>query len=104
MRKRGRSDANQEEIVRILRLYPNISVAVTSAIGEGFPDIVVGFKGKNYLFEIKDPNQPPSKRRLTEQEYNFHRRWQGQCVIAETVRDILVTIKLARKENPSCVN
>jgi len=92
MRKRGRTDANQEEIVKVLRLYPNISIAVTSAVGSGFPDISVGFKGKNYLFEIKDPNQPPSQKKLTKAEQNFHINWQGQCAIAETVTEILEII------------
>jgi hypothetical protein len=104
MRKRGRSDDNQEEIARVLRLYPNISVAVTSAIGGGFPDIVVGFREKNYLFEIKNPKQVPSKRKLTQQEADFSQSWSGQWAVAESVSDILTAIGFKRKENPSCVN
>lgn len=98
MRSRGRVDANQEEIVKILRLYPQISVAVTSAIGNGFPDIVCGIKGRNYFFEIKDPNQPPSKRVLTEDEQKFQDNWQGQVQTVETVVEILDAINFKRRE------
>jgi len=49
-RRAARVDANQKEIVTMLRRM-GYSVAVTSDCGKGFPDIVVGRSGKNYLFE-----------------------------------------------------
>ncbi len=54
-RKYKRTDANQNEIVEGLRKV-GCTVAVTSAAGDGFPDIVVGRtdisgERKNWLIE-----------------------------------------------------
>ena len=49
MRKRAKSDDNQKQLVKTLRGIPGVSVSITSALGDGFPDIVVGYKKQNYL-------------------------------------------------------
>jgi hypothetical protein len=49
-----RADSNQKEIMDMCRKIPALSVFSTHTIGKGFPDIVIGFKGINYLIEIKD--------------------------------------------------
>ena len=77
-----RVDANQPEIVAALRAI-GCSVADTSGAGEGFPDIVVGYRGINYLLEIKDGSKPPSQRVLTPAQKDFHRDWRGQVAIAK---------------------
>ena len=56
------------------------------------PDILVGFNNYNYLFEIKDPDKVPSKRKLTEDEVKWHKAWQGQVHIAHTAEEILKII------------
>lgn len=68
------------------------SVSVTSAVGKGFPDIVVGYRGKNYLMEIKDGAKPPSKRKLTKPEQEFMDRWRGDYRVVESTDDALETI------------
>jgi hypothetical protein len=88
MRLRGRTDANQSSIVRDLRKL-GASVAITSSLGTGYPDILVGFRGANYWFELKDPNQPPSKRALTDAEKDFHLAWSGQVHKVESVEDCM---------------
>jgi len=92
-RQFGRTDANQTEIVKDLR-RSNLaaSVAITSSLGNGFCDIVVGFRGRNYLIEIKDENKPPSKRKLTEPEKEFHDAWRGQIDVAKNLDEVLVII------------
>ena len=75
-----RVDANQKEIVSTLRKL-GIAVAITSGVGQGFPDIVCGYRGVNYLFEIKDENKPPSERELTEKEQKFFNNWRGQIAM-----------------------
>lgn len=92
MRKFGRVDANQKKITEQLRRC-GFSVTVTSSMGKGFPDLVVGAKSKNFLFEIKDPDQPPSKRLLTKDEDLFKQSWKGQYDVIETIDDILKIIK-----------
>lgn len=92
--KAKRVDGNQKELVRRIRLIPHISVQHLHTVGQGFPDILVGYEGYNYLFEIKDPMQPPSKRRLTEAEAAWHLEWNGTVHIVETIDDVLTILKL----------
>ena len=75
-RRAARVDANQAEIVRDLRAI-GCSVAITSTVGDGFPDLVVGISNLNYLVEIKDGSKPPSARKLTPAQVDFHRDWRG---------------------------
>jgi len=93
MRRAARVDANQNAIVSDLRKM-GCSVAITSALGKGFPDIVVGWCGRNYLFEIKDPKQPPSRRCLTADEEDFYIGWQGQYAIILNAEQAMTIIKL----------
>lgn len=83
MRRRGRTDGNQSKIVKELR-QAGCSVAITSSMGDGFPDLVVGWRGVNYLFEIKDGTLPPSGRKLTKEEQTFRHSWSGLYYIIET--------------------
>jgi len=87
MRQRGRVDANQTEIVKYFRGC-GYSVAITSNVGGGFPDIVVGKYRHTILIEIKDGSKPPSKRKLTDDEADFHSSWRGAACVIETIQDI----------------
>lgn len=91
MRKHARKDNNQNELVEQMRDL-GFHVAITHQLGGGFPDIVVGGYGLNFMFEIKDPDQPPSKRRLTPDEELFHTVWYGQVDVVETIDDVLAVI------------
>lgn len=89
--KAKRIDANQKEIVEAFRSL-GCSVFITSAVGKGFPDIVVGFRGKNYLFEIKDGDKFKSSQKLTEPERLFFRDWSGQCAVINCVDQVIYFI------------
>lgn len=78
MRHRAKVDANQEEIVKALRSM-GATVQSLATIGKGCPDILVGFRRKNVLFEIKDGSLAPSKRQLTDDEKRWQATWAGQC-------------------------
>lgn len=84
-----RTDRNHAEIINALRKIPNLSVFSTHEVGKGFPDIVIGYKGVNYLIEIKDGNKPPSARKLTEAELQFHFNWRGQIKIVNNFDEVL---------------
>ena len=79
MRRAGRTDANQTEIVNALRAI-GCSVAITSGAGNGLPDLIVGFRGVNLLLELKDGNKVPSAKKLTEAEQYFVSNWKGHPV------------------------
>lgn len=87
-------DDNQKVIVTQLRRI-GASVAVTSMLGKGFPDIVVGFRNKNFLFELKDGNKTESRKRLTEDEQKFFNQWKGQVHKVETFDEILKVLQAA---------
>lgn len=79
-----RVDANQREIVKTLRSLGG-TVLILSEVGKGCPDICLGYRGKNYLIEIKDGSKPPSKQALTSDESKFHLAWKGQVCIINSI-------------------
>jgi Holliday junction resolvase len=76
-------DANQREIVDYLRAK-GVSVAITSNIGDGFPDLVCGFRGKNILLELKDGDKAISQQKLTAKQIVFHSLWRGQIAVVNS--------------------
>lgn len=79
----ARVDDNQKQIVKFLR-DKGVSVAITSAIGSGFPDLVCGYKNKNILLELKDGNKPLSQQVLTPEQRLWHLSWNGQIITVNT--------------------
>lgn len=75
-------------------------MADTSKAGDGFPDLVVGYRGRNYLFEVKNPNRPPSRRRLRKSQADFQAAWRGQYTKVETRDDVLRLIGLVDIPEP----
>lgn len=75
-----RTDANQTEIVEEFRSY-GFSVYITSHVGKGFPDIIIGYGGVNYLIEIKDGKKAKSAQKLTKAEQEFFDTWRGQVIV-----------------------
>jgi hypothetical protein len=94
VRRAARTDGNQDGIVRALRNV-GASVAILAAVGGGIPDLLVGFRGRNYLMEVKDPEQKPSDRRLTPDQAEWHALWRGQVAVVETEFDALKALGLA---------
>jgi len=69
-----------------------ISVADASTLGDGFPDLVIGYQGGNHLIEVKDPEQIPSKRRLNPRQLKFHNAWRGETDLIWTTQQLLDSI------------
>jgi hypothetical protein len=53
VRRAAKVDANQREVVAALR-GAGASVQLLHAVGEGCPDLLVGYKGLTMLLEVKD--------------------------------------------------
>jgi len=88
IRRAARVDANHAEIVAALRAI-GASVADTCGVGGGFPDLVAGFRGANWLLEVKDGAKYPSARKLTEDQQTFAQAWRGQWACVESVDDAI---------------
>lgn len=93
-RRAARTDANQAEIVAALRGV-GASVQPTHMVGDGFPDIVVGYRNQNVLMEIKDGAKPPSARKLTAAEEEWHDTWRGTACIVTSIDEALGVIGCA---------
>lgn len=93
MRTRARTDDNQAAIMEELRRrVPDCSVQSLAACGKGVPDLLVGYTGLNWLFELKDPDKPPSKTRLTPDQLRWHEAWKGQIHKVFSAGEIMVLI------------
>lgn len=66
MRRAARVDKNQAEIVKTFRQMGAI-VIITSQLKNAF-DLLVCYKGKTHIVEVKDGDEVPSKRKLTDGE------------------------------------
>ena len=91
MRRAAKTDRNQIEIVKAFRQI-GATVQVLSAVGKGCPDILVGWRGRNALIEIKDGDKPPSARALTADQIRWHGQWAGQVIVAESVEDAVTKV------------
>jgi hypothetical protein len=81
-------DGNQKEIVDDLRRIPGCTVAILSAVGGGVPDLLVGYRGHNLLFELKDPSKPKADQELTDDQKRWHAAWAGQVMTAYSFMDV----------------
>src|SRR5687768_14880854 len=80
-----RKDGNQQVIVEALQ---KIGVKVCVLGGKGIPDLLVGYRQKLSLFELKDGSRKPSQRRLREGQQRFADEWQDYPVFkVETLKD-----------------
>lgn len=86
MRRAARTDGNQIAVVDALR-HAGATVQILAAVGAGCPDLLVGYRGQNYLLEVKDGRKPPSKRRLTMDEARWVASWAGSVAIVNSVKE-----------------
>jgi hypothetical protein len=95
-RRAARIDGNQGDIVDAL-LAAGASVQSLAAVGAGCVDILAGYRGVNYLIEVKDPTQAACDRRLTPMQKKWHAEWQGRAHLVETVDQALMVIGVKQR-------
>lgn len=98
MRRAARTDRNHAPIRDGLRRVPGFVVVDTSRLGDGFPDLLVGHRKQWIPLEVKDPAQPPSRRRLTPAEAEFRRGCElGSlpCFVVETLDQAVAVVRTA---------
>lgn len=86
--RKAKVDDNQAEIVNALR-KAGCTVQHLHAVGGGCPDILVGFRSRNVLVEIKDGNKPPSQQKLNAKQEEWHEGWKGQVAVVTSVKEAL---------------
>lgn len=92
MRRAAHLDGNHGEIVAALRAVGCL-VQSLAGVGDGVPDLLVGYRRQVWLLEIKDGAKVPSKRKLTPAEQEWHSRWAGYPVrVVESVTEALAAV------------
>ncbi len=97
MKRAARIDGNHREIVDVLRAH-GASVLPLHMIGNGCPDIAVGFRGQNFLVEIKNGSILGWK--LTDAQKKFHVEWNGSVVILDSVDTTLAWLRRLSRRKP----
>lgn len=93
MRRAARVDANQGAVVAALRAV-GCFVQSLAMVGQGCPDLLVAYRRRWFLLEVKDGARPPSERRLTADEQEWHQR-AARCApvhVVETVEQALAVV------------
>ena len=92
-RRAARVDANQGDIIAGLRRV-GAQVQPIHVVGKGCPDIMVAFRGAWYVAELKDGNKPPSDRKLTPDEIEWHDKFNrvAPVYVWTSIEDALLTI------------
>lgn len=93
MRRAAKIDANQPLIVEALR-KAGAFVQPLHTVGSGVPDLLVGFQNRTALIEVKDGSKPPSERRLTPDQQEWHGKWKGGTLA--TVCDVEAALRVLR--------
>ena len=85
-----RKDANQDRIVQGLEA---VGVKVEILGGKGIPDLLIGYRLRFLLFELKDGDKWPSQRKLRPGQQRFAVKWAGYPVYKiESLEDAYKTL------------
>jgi len=101
MRRAAKVDGNQAAIVSALRQV-GATVTPCHGVGEGFPDLCVGWSGETFLLEVKDPSQPISGQALTPPQVKWHNGWRGHARVVRTVKEALEAVGIPFKGDLKC--
>ena len=89
MRRAAKVDNNQKQIMDALRDIPGITVQ------PGHDDLLVGYKGKTYWFELKSERAVSKRTGLVrekskkESQIKLEAEWKGHYKIVSTIDEIL---------------
>jgi len=86
-RQAAKRDANEAAIVKALE---QLGCTVQRLSATGCPDLLVGYHGVNWLFEVK-----VAKGTLTDDELFWHELWNGQVAVIRSVDDALRVMGIA---------
>jgi hypothetical protein len=107
-RRAARRDANEPEIVAALKA---VGATVQQLSGEDVPDLLVGFRGGDYLLEVKRPLGPRGGHAegikhvsLTPEQATWHAAWRGRPPVVvrsvdEALRAIGAVVSQSEKEH-----
>jgi hypothetical protein len=83
MHRIHRTDSNQSNLIADL-IACHFSVANTSMVGNGFPDLVIARNGRNLLVEVKVDGED-----LLPGQKQFALEWKGPVIVAHSIVEVL---------------
>ena len=89
MRRAARTDNNQNAIREAMEKC-GASVLSLAQIGKGCPDLLVAFRGKNYLVEVKNGDRYWS---MTQDQREFHTAWMAPIAVLDSVEAAIDWLK-----------
>ncbi len=93
-RKAAKIDSNQTKIVKVLRQVPGVTVVT------GMDDLIVGYKGRTYWYEIKNSDCVSKKTglilnsRKKKSQLKLEGNFTGHYKIVSTFEEIFNEIRL----------
>ena len=90
-RRKDRVDANQGEIIKALK-------RMGCTVQDDMDDILVGYRGRNYWFELKNPDVANKDGKVFESEKKnsqklLEKTWRGHYRIVTTLAEIIDDLK-----------
>ncbi len=92
MRRAAKKDANHNPIADVFKAM-GCSVLDLSRVGEGCPDILVGFPHTAVLVEIKTATG-----KLLDTQLRFIRDWVGRVEVVRSEEEAIELVQRVRKE------
>ena len=92
-----RVDANHDAVKQAFKAL-GCWVGDLHGLGQGMPDLLVSVPPSNVLalIEVKDGDKPPSKRKLTKPEQEFHETCPAMIWIVEGLEDVKTVVRYYR--------
>ncbi len=90
MRKHGRTDQNQRDVIEAFRRLGAAVVSI-AAIGGGVPDLLVALDGVTYLIEVKLPGG-----KLKASQEAFRASWPAPVFVVRGVDDVVALVSRLR--------
>ena len=90
MRRATRVDENQVAVVKALRKI-GASVLHLHRVGSGCPDLLVAYRGRNVLLEVKRPGEKPNALQV-----KFYEKWRGEVHIVYSPLEAVDALTLRR--------
>ncbi len=93
---RDKRDNNEGDIIRALR---RMGCTVVQLSQRGVPDLLVGANGRNYLVEVKNPDNDKVARGggCTGAQLDWREVWRGQVDDVQSVDDAVAMVNRWRR-------
>lgn len=96
--RRGKKDANHDALKLVFQQMGCSVADLYNAGLPGFPDVVVGITGRDYLVEIKNPETRYGRAGLNSNQTAFARDWRGgQLYVVSTPDEVAALVNNLRR-------